>query len=97
VIDLHDAIIEELRLDYRAGTVLVMFKTAAGRVNLTAEGVFMVRAPRREPWGSSAGVNVVRGPGPVYAEGTAVQVEIEMQSGDVLEIEARSIVISPAA
>lgn len=99
MLDLHDAVLEELRIDYQAGTAVIVFKTAAGKANLTAEGVLMVRAPRREPWGSggSASVNEVRGPAPIYAEASAVQVEIELQSGDLLEIEARKIVIAAAS
>jgi hypothetical protein len=45
VTDFHDAVIEELSLDYAAGSALVVFRKAAGRVNLVAEGVLLVRRP----------------------------------------------------
>lgn len=95
MIDLHDAVIEEVRLDYGAGTALVVFRTAAGRVRLAADGVLLVNAPRREPWGSggAASVNGVRGPRPI--DSNAMRIEMELQSGDVLEIEAAKIVIRP--
>jgi hypothetical protein len=98
VSDLHDAVIEALRLDYGPGTVLVVFRTAAGRVHLDAQGVVLVNAPRREPWGKggSASVNEVRGPRPLDAGSSANRIEIELQSGDVLEIEAETISIHPA-
>ncbi|WP_256468116.1 hypothetical protein [Anaeromyxobacter oryzae] len=38
-----------------------------------------------------------RGPGPIYSDSPAFQIEIELESGDVIEIEARNIVIAPAA
>ncbi|MGC3999576.1 MAG: tetratricopeptide repeat protein [Anaeromyxobacter sp.] len=93
--DLHDAVIEELHLDLAAGTALVWFRTAAGRVSIAAEGVLLVKAPRREPWGGggSAYVNEVRGPRPIHAGSEASRIEIELQSGDVLEIEAVKIAI----
>jgi hypothetical protein len=97
MIDLHDAVLEDLRLDYRGGTVLVVFSTSSGEVHLKAEGVFMVRAPRREPRGrgGSEYVHEVRGPGAIYADSPAVHVEVQLKSGDVLEIEARQITIAP--
>lgn len=99
MIDLHDAVLEELRLDYRTGDVLVVFATADGNVHLTAHGMYMLRAPRREPWGQGGShcVNKVNGPGPIYfGHRSAVIVEIELQSGDLLEIEAQEILIAPA-
>jgi hypothetical protein len=97
MIDLHDAVLEELRLDYEHGTVLVRFRTAQGTVTLRADDVFMVRAPRRQPWGlgNSHRVNRVHGPGPIYSDSHAVQIEIQMQSGDTLEIEAGAIAAAP--
>jgi hypothetical protein len=97
MIDLHNAVLEELRLDYRGGTVLVVFSTSAGEVHLKADGVFMVRAPRREPRGRSRSeyVHEVRGPEAIYSDSAAVHVEVQLESGDVVEIEARQITIAP--
>lgn len=97
MIDLRDAVLEQLRLDYRGGKVLVVFSTSSGEVHLVADGVFMVRAPRREPrgHGRSEFVDEVRGPGPIYADSSAVHIELQLKSGDVLEIEARQITIAP--
>ena len=97
MIDLHGAVLEELRLDYRGGTVLVVFSTSSGEVHLKADGVFMVRAPRRQPWGrgGSEYVHEVRGPRALYPDSPVVQVEVQLGSGDVLEIEARQITIAP--
>jgi hypothetical protein len=41
-------------------------------------------------------VNDVRGPEPLDAGSNAKRIEIELQSGDVLEIEAVEIAIRPA-
>ena len=56
-----------------------------------------MNAPRREPWGrgGAASVNTVRGPHPLHSGDNASRIEIELQSGDVLEIEAAKIVIRP--
>jgi hypothetical protein len=76
-----------------------VFRTAAGRATLDATGVSLVNAPRRDSWGKggSASVNSVRGPEPIDPGGDVVRVEIELQSGDVLQIDARAIVIAPVA
>lgn len=97
MIDLRNAVLEELRLDYRGGIVLVVFNTSSGEVHLKADGVFMVRAPRREPLGRSRSeyVHEVRGPGAIYSGSPAVHVEVQLESGDVVEIEARQITIAP--
>lgn len=51
--------------------------------------LFELRVPRTQTWGSSVSINGVDGPSP--QEEGRVRVAIEMQSGDLIEIVARSI------
>jgi hypothetical protein len=56
--------------------------------SLQAEGVSHLEVPRLNPWGPSVSVNEVRGPTTNANESQAI--EIEMQSGDVIKITAKS-------
>jgi hypothetical protein len=79
--DLHDATLELLVVDWSEGGVSVHFRIAGGtEVVLTAQGLRHLDLPRSEPWGPSGSVNRV-------AQGDD-RLTIEMQSGDVVVIEA---------
>jgi hypothetical protein len=84
-LELHDAILRALQLDFAAGTVTVTLARvqSAFEFTLVFSGVAGVNAPRNQPWGPSASVNALRQP-------STFQYEIEMQSGDVLVIEAKA-------
>jgi hypothetical protein len=93
--DLHDATPVSVRLDWATGTVVLELRTDAsdaGRMHLIAADTTELLCPRQLPWGPSVSINEVRGP---VAHGNTMRVEIEMQSGDVLRIEARSITFAP--
>jgi hypothetical protein len=85
--DLHDATLEKVSIDWATGQAEVRLKTAAGPRFLRAFGTTGLVCPRRHPWGPSESVNEVRGPRKLEDRLT---LEIEMQSGDVIEIEAAS-------
>ncbi|MFN8149677.1 MAG: hypothetical protein U0R24_00935 [Solirubrobacterales bacterium] len=80
MLDLHDATLLDVRLDWEQGTARIRFQTNKATASLTVNGLASVVIPRREPWGSSASVNELR----EVTDG----LEIEMQSGDVIQIEA---------
>jgi hypothetical protein len=82
---LHDATLEKLALDWRAGCAEVLLHAATGVVTLRASGVTKLACPRLHPWGPSSSVNEVRGP---LARDGRMVLELEMQSGDVIVIEA---------
>lgn len=94
--DLHDASLRSITVDVDGATAslaLELTRTGAGphELTLVAHGWRALSVPKREPWGRAAVwyVNEVRGP---WAIASGLQrVEIEMQSGDVLEIEAATI------
>jgi hypothetical protein len=84
-LQLHDAILHNLQLDFEAGTVTVHLEPVdSSERALAFSGVTGLHVPRTQPWGPSALVNTLRQPSPH-------QYEIEMQSGDVLIIEAKAV------
>lgn len=92
--NLHDATVDAIRFDWAKGRLEILLTVPVtdgppARM-ITAEGVIMLRCPHREPWGPSPCINTVRGPGPIYREGKLLAVEIEMQSGDRIEVEAQT-------
>ena len=94
--DLHDATLDGLSLDWEAGLLRFGIRLESYQVThleLRAIEVKRLSCPRREEWGRSSYVNEVRGP-VVINEGGG-RLEIEMQSGDVIEIEAREVLLLP--
>ncbi|MGN6111297.1 MAG: hypothetical protein ACTHU0_39740 [Kofleriaceae bacterium] len=87
--ELHDATLESLELRWSSGDVVMRVRTSDPthpRRVVLASAVRRVRCDREMPWGFSASINEVRGP---MAAGDDVSVlEIEMQSGDLIRIEA---------
>ena len=94
--DLHDATRDDVCLDWRTGLVRIAIRLEADEVThveLHALETRYLACPRREDWGKSTYINEVRGPRPVDLGG--VRLEIEMQSGDVIEVEAREVLVIP--
>ncbi|WP_438024035.1 hypothetical protein [Sorangium sp. So ce233] len=86
---LHDATLETIELRWESGEVRLRVRTGDAeqpQCVVVASSVRRVECERQLPWGFSASINEVRGPSP--AEGELARVEIEMQSGDVIRIEA---------
>jgi hypothetical protein len=82
---LHDASLESLSLHWGSGALELRLTTASGPCSIRAFDVTRLTVPRGHPWGPSVSVNEVRGPRTV---GERALLEVEMQSGDVLEVEA---------
>ncbi len=81
--NLHDATLSDLRLDWAQGECFVRVSPVGSSKDgfLVFAGVREVGVPRKNPWGHSASINQFREPSP----GTF---EIEMQSGDILKVVA---------
>ena len=89
-VNLHDAVLYYLRSDWRERTCEIFVavfiepgKTAVSCV-IRAHGVRAVLMPHHAPWGDSVSINDQRW----TPEGRCI---IEMQSGDVIEIEADQV------
>jgi hypothetical protein len=84
---LHDATLERVELVWALGEVLVYLRADTGAVMIRALRTKRVECSRQEPWGSSVSVNEVRAP-VVSPDGRGQRLELEMQSGDLLVLEA---------
>lgn len=86
---MHDWVLYSIECDWKAAKVTIVFDTyRAGMVSLIADGVTDVHIPQTRPWGRSIHVNEVREAR--GGAGTERKLEIEMQSGDVITVAARS-------
>jgi len=86
---LHDATLESMELRWSSGEVVLRIRTGAPthpRREVVASAVRRLSCDRQMPWGFSVSINEVRGP--VAAGDDASVLEIEMQSGDLIRIEA---------
>lgn len=91
---LHDAVLAELLVqrDTEEVRVRLRLSDAAPRVaEITIRKFTFLSFPNRSPWGPSASVNGAKAspPGSV-----PTRLEIEMQSGDVLEIEGGELTVA---
>ena len=81
----HDASLETITLDWPNGTVELQLKTAKGLCFIRGFGVTRLLCPRVQEWGPSISINQIRTPRNV---GDQFLLEIEMQSGDVVQVQA---------
>ncbi|MET0856889.1 MAG: hypothetical protein ABWY27_09075 [Telluria sp.] len=84
-LDLHDATLVSVQIIWADGTCIV--KVEHSRLSdciLTFSGVSSVTVPRTHPWGPSRSINSAR-------QQSLGHYEIEMQSGDVIEIFASEV------
>lgn len=86
---LHDATLKTITVSWQDSLVRLEFITSDGPnhvVSIAAIGVSKVIIPHEKPWGDSVSVNEIRLLQSPTKEG--IQLEIEMQSGDTILIEA---------
>jgi len=86
---LHDATLESVELRWSSGEAVLLIRTGDEkhpRRVVVASAVRRLVCDRQMPWGFSASINEVRGP--AVADDDASVLEIEMQSGDLIRIEA---------
>ena len=77
-------------VEWIKGMVTITFKNSdSNQVFLVAEGLTDLKIPKREDWGESVSVNEVEGPNSLDNGNSYIAIEI--QSGDKIELEARSI------
>jgi hypothetical protein len=85
---MHDWTLLSILFEWNSGRVTVSFKSHVGTEVLIAHSAVDLNIPQHNEWGPSVSVNEFRGP---FATGAALHsLEIEMQSGDVLRIIAKS-------
>ena len=87
---MHDWTLVSLMVEWIKGMVTITFKNSdSNQVFLVAEGLTDLKIPKREDWGESVSVNEVEGPNSLGNGNSYIAIEI--QSGDKIELEARSI------
>ena len=82
---LHDATLDAINVNWQSGTAIVNLAVEIGThrwAKVVAQDVSDMRCPRRRPWGESVSVNEVK-------QLVPTTLDIEMQSGDVIHIEAK--------
>lgn len=88
---LHDATLETIEMRWDAGEVILRIRTGdteQPRREIIASAVRRLAVPRELPWGPSVSINRVRGP--TDLEGGVAFIDVEMQTGDVIRIEAKA-------
>ena len=86
-IDFHDATLIAVSLTWDDGTcVLELQHGTLGKCVLTFSTVSHVTLPRMQSWGRSGSINSFSVPG-------KGKYEIEMQSGDIIRIEAMDLLV----
>lgn len=91
---MHDGIFDEVRVNWSDRTAVLLVRLflvqgeRARRCEIRCTSVRAIRVPHRDPWGPSVFINDhERSPEGLYL--------IEMQSGDVIEIEADQVELIP--
>ncbi|MES2510237.1 MAG: hypothetical protein V4625_09920 [Pseudomonadota bacterium] len=80
---LHDAVLSAIHISWQAARCdLIVQPVGTTEHVLAFEGFTVLEFPKEEPWGPSSSINVVREP----QRGCF---EIELQSGDVLKVQAQ--------
>ena len=91
IADLHDATFRGIWLDWPSGDARVELSAAVGaelrEVRLQAREVTRLDCPRLSPWGPSVSILEVQR----RATPTGVRLEIHMQRGDIVVLEAATV------
>lgn len=86
---MHDWTLLSIVFEWKKGQVTLAFRGSDSQpVSVIAESVSRLEVPKLDEWGPSVSVNEVRGPTGEMAG--YKKVEIEIQSGDVIKITAKS-------
>lgn len=93
--DLHDAILLSIELKWEENIAALYFEpvqsqnTGNNRVVVTSSGISLFSYQHRQPWGRSVYVNMLEITDSPTSEMKRFQ--LQMQSGDLIEFEAESI------
>jgi hypothetical protein len=93
---LHDGTLTKLEVIWESGAATLYVQTGSNALQSARIKALELRrldCPRCQPWGLSVSINAVRGP-TMTDDGTAKRLEVEMQSGDVIVLEAAEFELS---
>lgn len=87
-VNLHDATLLAVRVNWTDGTCIVEVDHGRlGRCDLTFSAISHLTLPRQQSWGRSVSINSFSMP-------SSGEYEIEMQSGDIIRIEAAEMALA---
>ena len=86
---MHDWTLLSILIELEKGIVTINFKTEFGYEILIAEGIFNLVIPKHDAWGKSESVNRIEEP--TQLDNGNYLLNIEMQSGDTITLEAKII------
>lgn len=87
--DLHDWSLISISYDWKASTATFDLECADGLRQLIASGTTDLSVPHSAPWGPSDSINSVERS--LMEGSSSFSLRIEMQSGDVISLQAASI------
>ncbi len=87
--ELHDAVLRRVAMSCEDGVLSLSFSSSEGPRTITAVDLVDFHFPQLKPWGASMYVNTTLGPLIRPDSDGVFCFEIEMQSGDVIEVKAR--------
>lgn len=89
---MHDWTILSIVLDWTQGKLTIHLKDSMSQPQyILIEGLHLLNVPRNNEWGKSISINKVTGPSSTVYD--CAVLEIEIQSGDVIHVEAKSIIM----
>lgn len=88
-LSMHDWSLLSVAIDWKSGDVRIDVRSPSGETSIRASDLREIHMPRYRAWGPSVSIYTVTGPAP--RDDGLVSLAIEMQSGDRIEIVARSI------
>ncbi|RKH72333.1 hypothetical protein D7W81_06230 [Corallococcus aberystwythensis] len=94
---LHDATLVAVTTEWASGETRVrvrLSEEAARGAGVHVTGTKLLRCPREQPWGPSVSINEVR---LLSLRDGRKRLEIEVQSGDVIEIEGDAVELNVEA
>lgn len=86
---MHDWTLDTITIHWKERQIILDLRSPSGPKQLIATGFSKFLEIGNSPWGRSVSINEVIGPTPTAAGSNSLK--IEMQSGDVIELEAASI------
>ena len=87
ILDLHDATLISINVDWRGGVARIELRLGGGSIaRVSAVGLRGITVPRSQPWGPSVSVNSARVA--VGTEDGDARLSVEMQSGDEIIVDA---------
>lgn len=85
---MHDWVLLSIVFEWAIGRATLSFDRYRSNEKLVANSVADLHVPQLNEWGPSVCVNEVKGP--IVIDSGLQSLEIEMQSGDVIKIVAKS-------